>query len=197
LKAIVIGAGVGGLSAGLALRRVGVEVGLFERRRDVASLEAGTGLTLWPNAMVSLRKLGVGDEIEAGGSALELLEQRTWRWRELRSFDVGGLSRRGAPPTVNVSRAHLTGTLLGRLGETAPRTGRACAGFAQDDDAVTAAFEDGTQETGDLLIGADGSTPRCARSCSGRRDLGTRATPPGVASSGSTTNARHEVCSCS
>lgn len=49
MKAIIIGAGVGGLAAGIGLRRAGGDVEIFERAEVFG--QAGTGITLWPNAV--------------------------------------------------------------------------------------------------------------------------------------------------
>jgi hypothetical protein len=57
LKAIVIGAGIGGLATGIALRRSGVDVRVFERVAELT--EVGAGISLWANALHALR-LGVG-----------------------------------------------------------------------------------------------------------------------------------------
>ena len=62
-KLVVVGGGIGGLTAALALRRNGHEVVVLERRASAA--EAGAGISLWPNAMRILRDLGLGPALEA------------------------------------------------------------------------------------------------------------------------------------
>ena len=57
LKALIIGAGIGGLAAAVALQRAGLAVRVFERSPAVR--EAGAGLSLWPNALRALGKLGL------------------------------------------------------------------------------------------------------------------------------------------
>src|SRR5262249_3841545 len=61
--ALVVGAGIGGLASGLALRRAGWDVRVFERAADARAI--GFGLALAPNAMAALRQLGVKDAIAA------------------------------------------------------------------------------------------------------------------------------------
>ena len=56
LKAVVVGGGIGGLAAGLALRRAGLEVRVLEAQPQLS--EVGAGLSLWPNAMRALQRLG-------------------------------------------------------------------------------------------------------------------------------------------
>jgi 2-polyprenyl-6-methoxyphenol hydroxylase-like FAD-dependent oxidoreductase len=58
-KALIIGGGIGGLAAGVALRRVGWDVAVFEQAP--AYREVGAGLTLWANAVRALAVLGLAD----------------------------------------------------------------------------------------------------------------------------------------
>ena len=68
-KLVVVGGGIGGLTAALALRRNGHEVVVLERRASAA--EAGAGISLWPNAMRILRDLGLGPALEASAIATD------------------------------------------------------------------------------------------------------------------------------
>ena len=62
---MIVGAGIGGLAAGIALRRAGWDICIFERYPSPGEL--GFGLGLAPNAMAALRELGVGDVVQARG----------------------------------------------------------------------------------------------------------------------------------
>ncbi|MFN5862827.1 MAG: NAD(P)-binding protein, partial [Pseudanabaena sp.] len=58
LKAIVIGAGIGGLTAGIALRQVGYDVEIYDRVRELRPV--GAGISLWSNGVKILNRLGLG-----------------------------------------------------------------------------------------------------------------------------------------
>lgn len=77
-QAIVVGGGIGGLAASIALERAGWKVDLFERQEQFA--EIGASLTLWPNALAALDELGVGAEV---------------RDAALTGFDGGFMTTRG------------------------------------------------------------------------------------------------------
>ncbi|HEY0696444.1 MAG TPA: FAD-dependent oxidoreductase, partial [Micromonospora sp.] len=63
---LITGAGVGGLTAALALARQGFQVEVFERRDlEEITTNAGFGHTIWSNATTSLRSLGLGDTLLA------------------------------------------------------------------------------------------------------------------------------------
>ncbi|MGW4247885.1 FAD-dependent oxidoreductase, partial [Nocardia sp. NPDC004722] len=64
-NAIVIGGGIGGLAAAIALSRRGWRVEVLERAADVG--ETGSGITLWSNGIRALDALGVGAEVRAAG----------------------------------------------------------------------------------------------------------------------------------
>ena len=65
-RAIVVGAGIGGLAAAVALRLAGLDVRVLERAPELA--EVGAGLSLWPNALRALDVLGLGDRVRASGA---------------------------------------------------------------------------------------------------------------------------------
>jgi 2-polyprenyl-6-methoxyphenol hydroxylase-like FAD-dependent oxidoreductase len=70
-SAAVVGAGIGGLAAAIALERAGWRVTVFERAAELRPL--GAGLSIWPNGVRALRALGLGDLAERaprGGGAL-------------------------------------------------------------------------------------------------------------------------------
>ena len=65
MKPIIIGAGIGGLAASIAMRRAGIEPVLYEQAGDLSKMQVGAGLGIWHNAMRVLQRLGLGDQILA------------------------------------------------------------------------------------------------------------------------------------
>jgi 2-polyprenyl-6-methoxyphenol hydroxylase-like FAD-dependent oxidoreductase len=155
-KAIVVGGGIGGLTTAAALGQAGLEVALFERRGHASRVQVGTGLNLWANALQALSQLGLAEQVEAKGWHLEWFEHRSARGALLARWAVGEIGRRFGAATISVSRADLHGVLAASLPEGVVTLGANCIGFSQDEDGVRGLFDDGREESGDLLIGADG-----------------------------------------
>ena len=154
MKAIVIGAGIGGLSAAIALRRAGVEALVFERTRELKEL--GAGLSLTANATKALNGLGLTDALRGIGIPIGVAEIRAWRGEVLSRIPTWQLDEKVGARSAAVHRADLQGALLRELGDEAVRLGAACRGFEQEGEGVRAFFDDGTEERADLLVGADG-----------------------------------------
>lgn len=154
--AIVVGAGVGGLTAAIALRQAGYDVRLFERAAGSRQLGVGGGIHLWHNAMRGYQRLGLADPVAAAGATVERAEFRGWRGQLLAAWPVGQIGRDLGAPTVGISRADLARTLVGIYGEDQIEFAAACVGFEQDTSGVTVRFADGRTERGDVLVGADG-----------------------------------------
>ena len=155
-RALVIGGGIGGLSTAIALRRMDIEVSVFEQSEQLLEVGAGVGLQL--GAVKALKRMGALDAIlEIGGEPLEALELRGYRsgrlLGRLPQLDVG---RDVGLYGINVHRGDLLATLAARAGADVINTGSRCVSFDQDADGVTARFEDGREERGAILVGADG-----------------------------------------
>lgn len=150
MRAVIIGGGIGGLAAAVALRKVGVESRVVEQAAAIR--EAGAGLSLWPNAIVSLRELGVEEKVTASGSVVETIRSRTSSGRAISATGLAELSREAGAPCICIHRAVLQRILLGELPADSVRTGARCVSF----EGSTAILEDGTRVEADLLVGADG-----------------------------------------
>ena len=59
----IVGGGIGGIAAAVALRRIGINVSVYERAQELR--EVGAGMMLWPNATRVLRELGLLNEVLA------------------------------------------------------------------------------------------------------------------------------------
>jgi len=153
-KAIIIGGGIGGVTAAIALQRAGIDVTVFERA-DVL-LEVGSGLPLWPGALRGIKKLGLTSVLEALGPSIGAGNITTWRGEVL--ADLSTAKRLQRLDTINavVHRAELLALLLEALGEDKVQLATTCVGFTQDAGGVEVQFADGRAVHGDLLIGADG-----------------------------------------
>jgi 2-polyprenyl-6-methoxyphenol hydroxylase-like FAD-dependent oxidoreductase len=108
VKAIVVGGGIGGLTAAIALGRAGVEAAVFERAEELR--EIGAGISLWSNAVKALKKLGVYVAIrEAGGAELGG-EIRSWRGERISRITADQLRARFGgrtwPSTGRTCRVH-------------------------------------------------------------------------------------------
>ena len=151
---IVVGGGIGGLTAALALRRDGHDVVVLERRPT--SEEAGAGISLWPNAMRILRALGVGDVLEAAALSDGCATIRTPRGRKLSVTDMDEIGRRYAAPLAVVHRSHLLEVLRDAVGERAPPPRHRLHGVVQGDRVACAQLADGSQVEGEVVVAADG-----------------------------------------
>ena len=154
MKAIVIGAGIGGLSTAIALRKTGVETVVFERARELK--EIGAGLSLMSNATRALNGLGLTDALRGIGESIEVAEIRTWRGELLSRIPLWQISEKVGAGSAAVHRADLQGALVRELDDEALRLDAACISFEQDGGGVRVFFADGTEERADLLVGADG-----------------------------------------
>lgn len=156
LKALVIGGGIGGLSAAIALRQAGVAAHVFERGRELERTQYGSGFFLWSNAIAALGRLGLAERVAAAGAPIEWFRETTARGELLAVWPVGEMAQAIGVPSVCIARADLHPILAGALVPGALTLGAVGTGYAQDADGVTARFADGQEERGDLLIGADG-----------------------------------------
>ncbi len=151
---VIIGGGIGGLCAAIALRQAGLEVAVYERADAYRPL--GAGLSLWPNAMRAFAALGLDREVAAAGASWRETVMHRWDGKVLSRLPVEVLCREMGQPTVGLLRAELQQVLLRALGPDVVRLGAACTGFHVEGEEVRVTFADGQQVRADCLIGADG-----------------------------------------
>lgn len=153
-RAIVIGAGPAGLAAALAARAAGYTPLVVEQAAELRPV--GTALTLWPNALAALAELNLREEVLVVGCPAEGNQIRTATGRLLDDVSGQGMRERFGGTGVTLLRSELVEVLLDRLGRDAVRPGVRCVGYTCGADTVVARFADGSEESGALLIGADG-----------------------------------------
>ena len=162
MKAIIVGGGIGGLTAALMLHARGLDCEVFEQSDAIREL--GVGINTLPHAIKELAELGLLDRLDQVAiRTFELFYTNRFGqeiWREPRGTDAGY-----DVPQLSVHRGHLQGVIhqaaRARLGEARIHTGHRLGAFTQDDGGVTAYLFDSTgahrhTARGDVLIGADG-----------------------------------------
>ena len=153
-KAIIIGGGIGGVTAAIALKQAGLDVTVYEQAEELR--EVGSGLPLWTNALRTLHVLGLTDELEKLGVQVTSVRVSTWRGNTLTDTSNDKHLKNLGTITIVVHRAELLTLLLKTLGEDKVQLGTTCVGFTQDATGVTARFANSQEVRGDVLIGADG-----------------------------------------
>ena len=158
MRILIAGAGIGGLTAALALLRSGIDVEVYEQAPELK--EVGAGVQLAANGTRVLYALGVGDELKALSCEAQGKEIRHWQTGETwKLFDLGPASiERYGFPYFTVYRPDLLDVLARAVRRAKPdaiRLGARAVGFTQDDTGVNLELENG-KARGDALIGADG-----------------------------------------
>lgn len=153
-RILIVGGGIGGLTAAVALRQRGFQPAVFEATPELRPV--GKGIWVPTNAMQVLDRLGLSAVIAKAGWPLERIQLRSVGSGLLQDYDLQPVVRRFGHATISIHRAALVEVLAGALPPDTIRLGKRCAAVAADAAGVTLRFEDGSEERGDLLIGADG-----------------------------------------
>ncbi|MDI6101474.1 FAD-dependent monooxygenase [Actinoplanes sp. NEAU-A12] len=150
-RAVVIGAGIGGLAAGVALRRRGWDVTVLERAPALEPV--GAGLAVAPNALRVLDALGVGERLRklAALQGAAGIQRPDGGW--ISRTDASQAARRYGEPVIIVHRATLVEALVEALEPGTLRLGLPAEDV--DADAGRVVTADGTL-TADLVVAADG-----------------------------------------
>lgn len=156
LRIVIIGAGMGGLTAASAARQRGFEVAVYERSAELG--EVGAGLQIGPSAVKVLRALGIAERLRPlacePGEILSV-DGRSGALRFRESLAGIAAARFGAP-YLTAHRADLHRLLAGTLPASALRLGAVCTGAASSRTGAVAHFADGSAVEADLVVGADG-----------------------------------------
>lgn len=158
LKIGIVGAGIGGLAAAIALHRAGHDVVVFEQSKQF--LRVGADINLTPNAVRALDGLGVqvGEAVRASAARPTHRISRTWdSGEETSRLEMGdSAERRYGAPQLTIHRADLLAALADAFPAERVLFAKRAANIAQDGDGVGLRFTDGSNCRVDALIGADG-----------------------------------------
>ncbi|MFF3500575.1 FAD-dependent monooxygenase [Streptomyces sp. NPDC003247] len=156
MRAIVVGAGIGGLAAAVSLRRAGCEVTLVERAPRFT--EAGAGIQLAPNATRALRRLGLLDAVAARADRPSHLSFRTWSdGAEICRATLGRAAEEAfGAPYLQVHRADLHRALAAAVPSRSVRLDSAVVRVGQDDEHAHVTTASGERLDADLVVAADG-----------------------------------------
>jgi FAD-dependent urate hydroxylase len=160
-KALVVGAGVGGLSAGLALKNAGYDVTVFERHPELRT--AGVGLNVWPNGVRVIHELGLGETFAQHSNVIEQYAAYSSEGEHVSTEDTAAYPDRFGAPLTGVYRRDLNALIAEALGLERIRFEHDLEQFVDSGDSVECQFANGTTETGDFLIAADGAFSRARR----------------------------------
>ncbi|WP_432262142.1 FAD-dependent monooxygenase [Cupriavidus sp. TMH.W2] len=164
LKIGINGAGIGGLAAAIALRKLGMDAVVYEQAPRFARVGADINLT--PNAVRALDGLGVGDALRETAARPSHRISRLWDTGEETSRlpMQEEAERRYGAPQLTMHRADLMTALEAAVPAECVRLGHKAMAIAPDADGATLRFANGAEERVDVLVGADGihSTVRTA-----------------------------------
>jgi len=156
LRVVIIGGGIGGLAAAVALRQRGVDVQVYERSTRID--EVGAGIQVGPNSVKVLRALGLEDELRRRAYEPTNMVSIKWDDASLRHRNPlkATATRDYGAPYMTAHRKDLQGLLHEALPEGVIHLGATCTGATTIGDTAVARFADGSEAEGDVVIGADG-----------------------------------------
>lgn len=152
----IIGAGMGGLTTGIALKKFGHTVTIYEQTEKI--LPVGAAISLWSNGVKCLNYLGLTDQVaKLGGQMDNLAYIDGLTGDKMTQFSLMPLIEEVGQRPYPVSRADLQNMLMDEFGRENIHLGKKMIALEEDAKHVFAKCADGTEIKADLLIGADGT----------------------------------------
>jgi 2-polyprenyl-6-methoxyphenol hydroxylase-like FAD-dependent oxidoreductase len=150
----IIGAGIGGLTAAIALQQMGRKVTVFEKAPELKAM--GAGIVLAANAMKALEKLSVAEQVRQAGAPVKKAEIRTWDGKLLVNMPVHKQANRYGTYSYLIYRPDLQRILYEKLKPDTVLLNKKFIRLNQIRENITCIFEDGESVNSHLVIGADG-----------------------------------------
>ena len=156
MKILIIGAGIGGASAGIALQRLGHDVVIYDKMRE--NKPVGAALSLWSNGVKVLNWLGLAEEVAAlGGRMDDMAYYEGVSGEVMCRFSLEPVTTLTGQRPYPVARADLQGLLMETFGRDRIHLSSTATAIEDDGEIVTVTFADGSTDTADMVIGADGA----------------------------------------
>lgn len=154
MKVIIIGAGIAGLTFGLACQRAGIEVKIYDKARELRNI--GGGILIWPHGLRYLKWLGMEDWLtpfQVSVKGCQVIGHHgnkifSEEYSELYSF-IGG-------EILPIDRHQFQQTLSTKLAKNILELDKTCVNVINDKYCARVLFADGSYDEADLVIGADG-----------------------------------------
>ena len=152
MEVVIIGAGIGGLSLGIALKKQGISVKIYEATSEFKVV--GAGIILGCNAMQVYRELGLIDQLKAKGNSLTRLSITDERLHKMSSVSLDSFVERYQVGNYAIHRADLHQILLSQFNKGEVILNKRMIELDSENNKVQ--FEDGEIKSYEVLVGADG-----------------------------------------
>jgi 6-hydroxynicotinate 3-monooxygenase len=156
LSIAIVGAGMGGLATAAALRRLGIDVMVYEQASQFARI--GAGIQIGCNAMKVLRKLGLEARLRAQSFYPRSWNNRDWKTGDVKFDMIFGenAEQKFGAPYLLAHRGDLHAALASVVPSECVRLNHKLTGLDEVADGVRLSFASGETVTADAVIGADG-----------------------------------------
>ncbi len=156
MKAIIIGAGIGGMSAAAALKQQGIECEIFEAVKEMKPV--GAAISIWSNGVKCMNHLGMGKIMDdLGGPMHKMAYNEGLSGATMTQFSLAPLVAEVGERPCPVARADLQAQMIDWWGRDKVNFGKRLESVSQDKEGVTATFTDGSTASADFMIAADGA----------------------------------------
>ncbi|MCU4363655.1 MULTISPECIES: FAD-dependent urate hydroxylase HpxO [Acinetobacter] len=156
MEITIIGAGMGGLTTGIALKKFGHKVTIYEQAEKI--LPVGAAISLWSNGVKCLNYLGLTEQVaKLGGQMDQLAYIDGLTGDTMTQFSLLPLIEEVGQRPYPVARADLQNMLMDEFGREDIQLGKKMIELQEQEDGVLVKFADATEIKTDLLIGADGT----------------------------------------
>lgn len=152
---MVIGAGMGGMSAAAALKQQGIECEVFEAVENMRPV--GAAISVWSNGVKCMNHIGMAKIMDDLGGPMHNMAYKDAQTDEyMTRFSLSPLVEAVGERPCPVSRADLQASMIDHWGRDKVQFGKRLTKVEETDAGVVASFDDGTTATGDFMIAADG-----------------------------------------